>query len=203
MAKVPNDYELDFLKNCTKEELEPLVGILLGTDEKGRIDRGGRISSELEGTSAFKANYPDHTKYVDEIIEEIQKYGGNTIINLPRGMGVSYHELLCDVAKKKKVNFKKTQATSMIEGYLLAQVLDDAWEKMSEDDRQEVIKKTGDVLGSNGGGLTSTVLIQIFRLGGWRSYEIAFIIMDAIAKIVLGELQSKWRRKSSNLFGKT
>ncbi len=186
MAKVPNDYELDFLKNCTKEELEPLVGILLGTDEDGCINRGGRISSELEGTPAFKANYPDHTKYVDEIIEEIQKYGGNTIWNIFRDMGVSYHELLCDAAKKMNVNFKKTQKTPMIEGYLLAKVLDDAWEEMAEDDRQKLLKEAGNILGVKGGGLPSTVAIQIFRAGGFKSYQISLIIVNAISKMILG-----------------
>ena len=103
MAKVPNDYELEFLKECTQDELAPLVGAILGTDDNGDIDCSGRFSSELDKAPAFKANYPDHTKYVDEIIEEVQKFGGNTFANIFRGdMGVSYHEVLCDVAKKMK-----------------------------------------------------------------------------------------------------
>lgn len=186
MAKLPNDYELDFLKNCTQEELEPLVGAILGTDDKGNIDRSGRFSSELDKKPTFTTHFPDHTKYVDEIIEEIQKYGGNSIANAVRGMGVSYHEVLCDVAKKMKVNFNAAQTTQIIEDHLLAKVLEDAWEKMSEDDRKKLIDEAGNVFGAKVGGIGAGVLIQIIRAGGFKSYQIALIVANAIAKAILG-----------------
>lgn len=186
MAKLPNDYELDFLKSCTKEELEPLVGAILGTDDKGNIDRSGRFSSELDKKPTFTTHFPDHTKYVDEIIEEIQKYGGNSIANAVRGMGVSYHEVLCDVSKKMKVNFNAAQTTQTIEDSLLAKVLEDAWEKMSGDERKELIKEAGNVFGAKVGGIGAGVLIQVIRAGGFKSYQIALIIANAVAKAILG-----------------
>lgn len=186
MAKLPNDYELDFLKSCTKEELEPLVGAILGTDDKGNIDRSGRFSSELDKKPAFTTHFPDHTKYVDEIIEEIQKYGGNSIANAVRGMGVSYHEVLCDVAKKMKVNFNAAQTTQTIEDGLLAKVLEDAWEKMSEEDRKKLIEEAGNVFGAKVGGIGAGTLIAIFRAGGFKSYKVALIIVNAVAKAILG-----------------
>ena len=76
MAKVPGDHDLDFLRHCTKEELEPIVGIILGTDGDGNIDRNGRISSSLDLSANFKKHWPDHTKYVDEIIEETRPSAG-------------------------------------------------------------------------------------------------------------------------------
>lgn len=186
MAKLPNDYELDFLKSCTKEELGPLVGAILGTDDEGNIDLSGRFSSELDKTPAFKKHYPDHTKYVDKIIEEIQKYGGNSIANAFRGMGVSYHEVLCDVAEKMKVNFNTKQTTQTIEDQLLAKVLEDAWEKMSEDERKKLIEEAGVVFGAKVGGIGAGVLIQIIRAGGFKSYQLALIIANAVAKAILG-----------------
>ena len=186
MAKLPNDYELDFLKSCTKEDLEPLVGAILGTDDKGNVDRSGRFSSELDKKPAFTTNFPDHTKYVDEIIEEIQKYGGNSIANAVRGMGVSYHEVLCDVSKKMKVNFNAAQTTHTIEDSLLAKVLEDAWEKMSEEDRRKLIEEAGNVFGAKVGGIGAGVLLQIIRAGGVKSYQIALVIANAVAKTILG-----------------
>ena len=186
MAKLPNDYELDFLKNCTKEELDPLVGAILGTDDKGNIDRSGRFSSELDNKPAFTTHFPDHTKYVDEIIEEIQKYGGNSIVNAVRGMGVSYHEILCDVASKMKVNFNAAQTTQTIEDGLLAKVLVDAWEKMTEEERTKLIEESGTVLGFKAGGIGASLFIQIIRAGGFKSYQIALIIANAVAKAILG-----------------
>lgn len=186
MAKLPNDYELDFLKSCTKEELEPLVGAILGADDKGNIDRSGRFSSELDKKPVFTTHFPDHTKYVDEIIEELQKYGGNSIANAVRGMGVSYHEVLCDVSKKMNVNFNAAQTTQTIEDSLLAKVLEDAWEKMSEEDRKKLIEDAGNVFGAKVGGIGAGVLIQIIRAGGFKSYQIALIIANAVAKAILG-----------------
>ena len=186
MAKLPNDYELDFLKTCTKDELEPLVGAILGTDGKGNIDRSGRFSSELDKKPAFTTHFPDHTKYVDEIIEEIQKYGGNTIANTVRGMGVSYHEVLCDVANKMKVNFNPAQTTQTIEGNLLAKVLEDAWEKMSEDERKKLIEEAGNVFGMKMGGIGAGVLVHIMRAGGFKTYQIALMVVNVIAKAILG-----------------
>lgn len=186
MAKLPNDYELDFLKTCTKDELEPLVGAILGTDGKGNIDRSGRFSSELDKKPAFTTHFPDHTKYVDEIIEEIQKYGGNTIANTVRGMGVSYHEVLCDVANKMKVNFNPAQTTQTIEGNLLAKVLEDAWEKMSEDERKKLIEEAGNVFGMKMGGVGAGMLVHIMRAGGFKTYQIALMVANVIAKAILG-----------------
>lgn len=57
---------------------------------------------------------------------------------------------------------------------------------MSEDDRQKVVKEAGDVWGIKGGGLPSTVVIQIFRAGGFKSYQISLMIVNAISKIILG-----------------
>ena len=186
MAKLPNDYELDFLKTCTAEELAPLVGAILGTNENGEIDRSGRFSSSLDKAPAFVANLPDHTKYVDEIIEEIQKFGGNSIANAWRGMGVSYHEVLCDAAKKMKVNFKRTQRTELIETHLLATVLDEVWEKMSEEDRQKILKESGHVIGFKAGGMGAAALVKVLQAGGFETYKIALIVVNAISKAVLG-----------------
>lgn len=186
MSKLPNDYELDFLKSCSREELAPIVGAILGTDDKGNIDRSGRFSSQLDKKPMFVTHYPDHTKYVDEIIEEIQKFGGNTLVNAFRGMGVSYHEVLCDVAEKMNIHCSKTQSTEIVEAHLLANVLDNAWEKMSEEDRKKILDESGNVWGVKVGGVSAAVLIQIIRAGGFKSYQIALIIANAVAKAILG-----------------
>ena len=183
MAKRPEDYELNFLHSCTKEELEPLVGIILGTDGDGNIDRSGRVSSELDNSPAFRNYYPDHTKYVNEIIEEIQKYGGNSIINFFRGTGVSFHEVLCDAAEKMNVNFNSIQSTELIEEKLLEKVLTDTWEKMDEAQRSELLNAIGR---PNLGGIGASTLITIFRAGGFKSYQISLWIVNAIAKLILG-----------------
>jgi len=185
--KLTNDYELDFLKSCTKEELAPLVGVILGTDDEGNINRSGRFSSELDTSPAFIKYYPDHAKYVDEIIEEVQKFGANTLATIMRGgLGVPYREVLLDAAKRLKVNFNKKSATSVIEECLLSKVLVDAWERMPEADRQQLLKEAEKVFGVKVGGISSAIAIKIFRANGFRAYQFALIIVNAIAKSILG-----------------
>jgi len=185
MAKRPEDYELNFLHDCTKDELEPLVGIILGTDDKGNIDRTGRLSSTLESSENFKKNYPDHTKYVDEMIEEIQTFGGNTFVNLFRGCGVSYHEILCDACDKFKVNYNRVQGTELIEEGLLCKVLRDMWEKLSEDERKKLLAEVGGGR-ADIGGMADAALIALVRAGGFASYRIMLLVVNAIAKVILG-----------------
>lgn len=185
--KIPNDYELDFLKSCTKEELAPLVGVILGTDDEGNIDCAGRFSSHLDMSPAFIKFYPDHTKYVDDIIEEVQKFGANSLATIMRGgLGVPYHEVLCDAAKKLKVNFNKKSTTKVIEECLLSKILMDAWERMSEDERKMVLKEAEKVFGVKVGGISAAAAIKIFRAGGFKSYQLAMIIVNAVAKSVFG-----------------
>ena len=185
MAKRPEDYELDFLHQCTKEELAPLVGIVLGTDKDGNIDLNGRISSALESTLAFRKHYPDHTKYVDEIIEEVQKYGGNAIVAIFRKTGVTYHELLCDVCDKCKVNYNKVQRTEVIEEGLLCKVLSDTWSKLSDEEKATLLSKVGGGH-ANVGGVAGAALIALFRRGGLASYRLVLIVVNTIAKAILG-----------------
>jgi uncharacterized protein YaaW (UPF0174 family) len=187
MAKLPNDKELEFLKTCTADELAPLVGIILGTKD-GEIDKSGRLTSELQSTQNFKKFYPDHTKYVDEMIEEIQKFGGNTIVNFFRGhfgdrAGVPYHEILCDCADKKKVNFNKFQETEKIEAALLDRVLRDSWDRLSEEERAKMLEELGvpDL-----GGIGASALVQLLRAGGFQTYRIALIVVNAIATAIFG-----------------
>ena len=187
MAKIPNDYELDFLKTCSKEELEPLVGAILGTDDEGNIDRSGRFTSVLDVSPAFVKFYPDHTKYVDAIIEELQKYGANTFATIMRGgMGVPYHEVLCDVAKKLKVGFDKAQRTQEIEEALVAKVLGEAWGKLSEEQRCEALKEAGEVIDGNLEGLNAANVAAILRAGGARACGLATIVMSAVSMTILG-----------------
>lgn len=201
MARHPADYELDFLYECTSEELDPIVGAILGTveskDAQGNVIRGpegtplkeidttGRISSKLDDLDVFKKNYPNHKAYVDEIIEEIQLYGGHTAANLFRGYGVLYHEVLVDAAEKQGVNFKATQKTEAIEGFLLAKVLDDVWAKMTPEQRQKIIDSAAG-LNLKIGGFAAGALVGLINAGGFASYQIMLIIVNAVSRALFG-----------------
>ena len=176
--KHPNDTELEFLHSCTSEELAPLVEIDVNPSDK-------HWTCELDDTENYKKYYPDHTKYVDELIEDYQKFGGNTFANIVRGYGVPYAEILRDVASARNVNFNDRQSTMMIEQALLDKTLSDYWENLSEEERKTTLDELG--LGSHAyGGCAADILLATFRAGGFKSYQILVILANWIARMVLG-----------------
>lgn len=174
------DEHLEFLNDCTAEELDPLLDALLDKDRKGRI------SSELETTDDYKRYAPDHTQYTAEIVREIQKYGGNTLANIFRGgEGVPYKEVLCDVCDQLDVNFNNRQSVRMIEEALLAKVLTQMWDEMTMAERTAVLEDAG-YSTHNVGGITSAAIVAAFRMGGFESYKLTLIVVNAVWKILFG-----------------
>lgn len=177
------DPDLEFLGNLSSKELDQLVYIV--THDK---DGGERTTETLTVNDLYKRFYPEHKEYWKQIAEEVQLFGGNTFANIFRlGEGVLYKEVLCDVCDKMKVNYNKDSSTKKIESNLLLKVLEDALEKMSP----EEIRNLGKELGlKNTEGLTSQALtgafIAVFRAGGFKSYQLTLIIVNAILKALIG-----------------
>ena len=177
------DSDLEFLGSCSSEELNDLV-YLLTHDKDGK----SRLTESLTSNEKYKRYYPDHHQYWQEIAEEVQRFGGNTIVNLfRRGHGVPYKEVLCDVCYKMKVNYNKYSSTELIEESLLMKILQDALEKMSP----EEIEKLGQELGLDSTSLLSAssitaVFLSIFRAGGFKSYQLTLIIVNAVLSALIG-----------------
>lgn len=126
--------------------------------------------------------------YWKDIAAELQLFGGNTFINILRGgRGLEYKEILCDVCDKMKVNYNKDSSVEKIEENLLLKILRDALEDMSPME----ITKLGQELGldntSNLNVQTMTSIFQtIFKLGGFKSYQLTTIIVNAVLKALIG-----------------
>ena len=177
-----HDPDLEFLDSLSSEELNDLVYLL--THDK---DGERRLTESLTQEDNYKKHYPDHKQYWKEIAAEIQCFGGNTFANMFRGGGVPYKEVLCDVCDKMKVNYNKDSSTKKIEQNLLMKILEDALEKMSP----EEIEKLGKELGlENTAKLTSqsliAVFLAVFRAGGFKSYQLTLIIVNAVLKVLIG-----------------
>jgi hypothetical protein len=128
------DKDLEFLEECNNEQLSMLAShILYDTDGKQRY--GEALSSSME----FLGNYPNNLKVlVPNIVDEIQRYGGNTIKNFFRGHGVPYREILENVATKLKVPFNKAHPVEIIEENMLRQLLLVSIDKMEEEDVKQL-----------------------------------------------------------------
>ena len=129
------DPDLEFLSKLTSKELDPLVHVLV-YDKDNKI----RYTEEITSNEKFKQFNPNHSMYWDIIAEEIQRFGGNSFINILRGgKGVLYKEILCDVCDKVKVNYRKDSSIERIESNLLQKILLDAVEKMNSEELKTVV----------------------------------------------------------------
>ncbi|ATD65815.1 DUF3944 domain-containing protein [Neisseria weixii] len=177
------DPDLEFLGSCSSEELNDLVYSL--THDK---DGSTRYTESLTANEKYKRYYPDHQKYWKEIAEEIQLFGGNTFANIFRGgRGVEYKEILCDVCNKMKVNYNKYAPTKEIEQNLLMKILKDALDKISPEELTNLGRELGlDSVSLVNPSQLSGILIAIFKAGGFKSYQLTLIVVNAVLKTLIG-----------------
>lgn len=175
------DEDLEFLreKELSSQDLNDLVEALKG--KKG----DERLTEMLTTNDLFKRFEPDHKKYLDLIFEELQCFGGNTWVNILRGGGVQYKEILCDVCDKLKVNYDKNSSTERIEQNMFMKLSMDVFSKMDKDD----VKKTADALNVKElpvGPELATYMLSAFKLGGFKSYQITTIVVNSIWRMLFG-----------------
>ncbi len=139
--KYRKDDDLAFLQYCSEGDLQVLARYL--THDK---DGEPRITSELLEDKDFKAQSGDaeqHKRCWHLIAGELQHFGGDTFVNVFRGGGVLYKEVLSDVCGKLKVKFEKNDSAYEIENKLLDKFISDSWEKMSAEQKEELLKGVG------------------------------------------------------------
>jgi uncharacterized protein YaaW (UPF0174 family) len=175
------DEDLEFLQYCNNDSLDVLVETLI-KDKDGE----SRTTEELTNKNNYKRHYPNHSMYWEEIGEEIQTFGGNSFVNIFRGGGVQYKEILCDVCDKMKVNYNKNSETRIVEQNLLMKILEDAMAEMSEEELKEISKEL-DLKTTNFTSQAVMVALQIaIKQSGFLAYKIAVIVANAIAKALVG-----------------
>lgn len=176
------DEDLKFLAKCHNDDLKVLTDYLT-TDKDGKE----RITEGLTSTEAYKICYPDKLNDIwDDVAHELQLFGGNTLLNIFRGHGVPYREILIDVCKKMKVNFNKDAKIEFIEDSLLRKCLEDSIENMSAEDLQQLVQSMN-IKTANYSKETMVAALQVaIRMGGFTSYKIAVVVANAVCKALLG-----------------
>ena len=177
------DRDLEFLGSIKSEDLNDLV-FCLTHDKDGNV----RLTEELTNSDHYKAYAPDHHRYWEMVAGEIQCFGANTFATLFRGgKGVLYREVLMDVCDKMKVNYNQDSSVTMIESNLLMKILKDAIEKMTPEELKQLAEATGI---ENSSSLNSQMILgvfqTVFRVGGFQSYQLTLIIVNAVMKALIG-----------------
>lgn len=120
------------------------------------------------------------------IATEIRLFGGNTLVNLFRGEGIPYRDLLEDVASHLKVPFRKNDTIAAIELGVLQTIFSQAWEKMTDDERTDLLEhlQMGHVTGT-GPAATAAALLGI-RAGGFAAYRLSAVVANSVARTLIG-----------------
>ena len=187
------DNNLAFLRVADNDDLKTLVDYLIPHESKGLLDffknTLTRISGELTKKESFKKYYPNNIQTMtDDVIVELQKFGGSTLANSTRGgRGVEYSEILADVAKQVKSPFDKNKSIEENEYNLLCTILlkslDDP--NLSDKDVKRHVEELG--IKAVGGKQAMIAALQVaIKSGGFASYQIAVIVANAISKAILG-----------------
>lgn len=87
------DKDLEFLGECSDEQLAKLAEILI-KDDDGKVRR----TEEITRSNEYKRYGKHYSKYWEILVGDFQKFGGNTGANFIRlGKGVQYNEILTDI----------------------------------------------------------------------------------------------------------
>ncbi len=171
------DKNLDFMKELDNEQLGIFVEVML---------KKGDLTEILSVSDEYKMYGKNYKLYWNRIEKEFLDFGSNTITSAFFG-NKAYKDILIDVAEKIKVNFNKEQSIENIEGKILEKVLVDAWENMSEEEKRDLAKTAKEKYGKVDLYAEGAMgLVWAFRAGGFASYKISLIIINAIAKMILG-----------------
>ncbi|MBP5695221.1 MAG: DUF3944 domain-containing protein [Treponema sp.] len=172
------DYDNDLnpvLEKARDDDLLPLVDYMLK-----------KLSNEIDTDERYKANPKKPSAYADLLASEIRKFGGNSFANMFRGgKGVPYKEVVCDVADKMKVSYNKAYSVEEIEILIIQKTFEDSLEKMTDEEKVNVIKELG-IKNVPAGASAAMIMQALVRMGKFKSYQIAVIVANSIAKFILG-----------------
>lgn len=165
------------LARASNEDLNPLVEYILKAN----------LTETLSNSDLYKKNYPHHTRYIAIIEKEIRTFGGNTFVNIFRGTGPAYAEIVRDVASRLDVKCSKHLSVEEVEMALIMQVIGNAWEKMGSEEKRAFMKEIGiENVVSLPKSLPIVALQAAIRASGFFSYKLAAIVANAVAKFILG-----------------
>lgn len=161
------DDDLEFLRYCTEEDIRLLAEYLIY--DKAREQR---IASEILSDENFKKlrGAPDKWRKSWKLVAgELQHFGGDSIVNLFRGKGVFYKEILSDVCRKLSVKHRKNSNAYDIENLLIEKLTEMSWEKMSVKEREKLLESMNIPDGFKGAPLV--FIIASIKAGGVGSFQ--------------------------------
>jgi uncharacterized protein YaaW (UPF0174 family) len=160
------------LESASIDEIEPIIELLAGK------------------SSTWTRPNTSETRVIKESVhKELLLSGGNSIINIFRGKGVPWKELVRDVARKVKIEYSENDSTAEIEEKVATNILERAIDKMTDDERAKLIKELENAgLPKDipiGKGMLLAAMVG-GRLSGFAVYKALPVIANAVVRILAG-----------------
>lgn len=173
----------DVLTGADIEDLAILIDHITDKGE-GRISLSSDVCRKL--AAANLSGRIDHEARA-YVAEELQRFGGNSLVNLLRGgSGVSYKEIVCDVAEHVKAPFTPRNDCSQIEIAILMKVLEQSLDKMSEEQKRKLFDELGTNYTVGAGPAAMASLLAGIRLSGFGAYKLTAVVANATVNAILG-----------------
>ena len=168
------------------DDLAVLVDYITDKGE-GRAALDSDVKTMLV-TAKKNRYYAEHVR--SKIDDEIREFGGNSLANVFRSLKgdgpIAYKEVATDVAKHLKASITDNMSVVEIEMAILQKILKDSIEKMSEAERKELLEGLGVTDLSATGPAIIAALLKAGKLGGIKTYHLAVIVANAVAKAITG-----------------
>jgi len=202
MSTKREDPDLEFLRYCSDEDLRPLALHLAYGD-----DNTPRAAASLDTNPHFAKDAANLGAHWADLADELQRFGGDTLANLARGgEGVYYREILRDVGKACKAPCNESWHAMQQEGEILQTIIQRAFKNMNHDEQQAFAKNVSDGLKDATPeqraalikamgvkdlkgitpALASAIVQTGIRAGGFLSYQILLIGLNAVSRALVG-----------------
>ncbi|WP_031597664.1 YaaW family protein [Ferrovum myxofaciens] len=171
---------LNILQQCEAKEKIPLIDYITDSGN-GRLSLSEKSKNQLVSAKTSE-KFDDARNQL--IIEEIQAFGGNSLVNLIRfGEGVSYDEIVRDVTSKVGVKVKSTDSCEDMENAIISKIIEKAWDKMSPEERNTM---TEFMHIPAKGSATLAAVLAAAELGGFATFQLAASVANALARQIIG-----------------
>ncbi|UYM63746.1 hypothetical protein N5938_12945 [Pseudomonas aeruginosa] len=170
------------LMSASADDIRLLIDVITDSG-KGRISLSSAICRQL--TAAKEGEVGDYERAL--VAEELTRFGGNSLMNLFRGgSGVSYVELLSDVASHVGVSKAGTGDCAQMEMAIIAKVVEQSLGRMSEEDKATFFESLGTSYRSGMGPVALAALIASLSASGMTSYGLAAMVASATMSSLVG-----------------
>ncbi|WP_368528668.1 hypothetical protein [Enterobacter cloacae] len=134
-----DDALVQLLLNADKGDIDLLIDYVTNTGKFG-FSMSDNVKAVLQ--DAKRQDIPDE-ETLRLLVRELQHFGGNTFVNLFRRNGVSYSEIVDDVASHLKMKVPAAASVEEKEALIIDCVFTSSWKKMSDDERRQIMRDMG------------------------------------------------------------